>query len=74
MAKQNVIYTDAQGEYLVKFLEEGEPEVILLTGEELIQVLEDGNFHEDRLSWISLEIPTGFITYDFLDMTWRVED
>lgn len=72
--KSNVIYTDAQGEYLVKLREEGEPEIILLTGDELIDVLESGEIEAGGLSWISLEIPTGFITYDFLEKEWRVEE
>lgn len=72
--KSNVIYNDAQGEYLLKFKEEGEPEIILLTGYELIEVLESGEIEAGELSWISLEIPTGFITYDFLEKEWRVEE
>lgn len=72
--KSNVIYNDAQGEYLIKLKEEGEPEIILLTGEELIEVLVSGEIEAGSLAWISLEIPTGFITYDFLDKEWRLED
>lgn len=72
MAQRLVI--EGASEFLVKYFDKAEEEVILLTGSELIEALNTGLVEGEQLSWINLEIPTGFIQYSFLDKEWEFED
>ena len=65
---------EASAEYLLKYVAGGEEEAVLLTGSELKDLLNTGLIDDEQVSWISLEIPTGFVTYSFLDKEWSVED
>ena len=68
------LVVEGASEFFVKYFDKAEEEVILLTGSELAELLNTGMVEDERMSWINLEMPTGFIKYSFLDKEWEFED
>ena len=72
MAKGIII--EAQAEYFLKYISAAAEEVVLISLSELAELMNTGILEGEEVSWISLEMPTGFVTYSFLDKEWSADN